>query len=319
MIFTLFLQIVHKIRTMPAKKNNLEDISQKAIELFNRQLKSWNLAANNYATLKNVAEKTFSFDHSVIKVQYNPARAVSSGAKVDSKTIAERPCFLCMKNLPKEQEVYPLSNDFVLAVNPFPVFFPHFTIPHRQHIPQQILPYIGEMLQMSEILSDFTLFYNGPACGASAPDHLHFQAAPKGSMPVEWEIMQETKDKRNSGEKYREQYDELRMYYFIEWNDKNEVQNIFEKIYNKLPHPVSNEPMMNILTCYTKGIYRVIIFPRKNHRPLQYFAEDAEKIMISPGAVDMAGILITPRKEDFDKLTKSNIKNIFEQVSLQET
>jgi ATP adenylyltransferase/5',5'''-P-1,P-4-tetraphosphate phosphorylase II len=296
-------------------KTKFENISHEAVQLFERQLTNWPTAQNSYASLQSIEEKIFDFEYCQIKIQYNPARAISSGAKVDSRSIAERPCFLCLNNLPKEQEKYTLLNGFLLLVNPFPVFNPHFTLPYKYHTDQQILPYFGEMLQISKQLSDYTIFYNGPACGASAPDHLHFQASPKGIMPVESEFSKKKKHIESIDVDCRKLNDGLRTYYLIENENEDKVRKAFEKIYDNLSTSKSNEPMMNILISYTDKVFKVFVFPRKNHRPQQYFAEGNDKILISPGAVDMAGILITSRKEDFDKLTKDDIRDIFEQVT----
>jgi len=144
--------------------------------LFREQVANWELARANYAGLKTVKTKVFSFDDFEIKVQFNPARIVSSGAKMDAKTIAERPCFLCAENRPAEQQGVDAGN-YTVLVNPFPIFPEHFTIPRKEHTDQQIKPYFSDMLELAEALDDYLVFYNGPKCGASAPDHIHFKPA----------------------------------------------------------------------------------------------------------------------------------------------
>jgi len=151
--------------------------------LLAEQKKSWKLARDNYAGLKTVRTKSFSFGDFEVKVQFNPARIVSSGAKVDAKTIAERKCFLCADNRPAEQRAVEFG-DYEILVNPFPIFPEHFTIPRKEHVDQQIKPYFADMLQLAEVLDDYLIFYNGPRCGASAPDHMHFQAGTKDFLPL---------------------------------------------------------------------------------------------------------------------------------------
>jgi len=151
--------------------------------LFREQVANWELARANYAGLKTVKTKVFSFDDFEIKVQFNPARIVSSGAKMDAKTIAERPCFLCAENRPAEQQGVDAGN-YTVLVNPFPIFPEHFTIPRKEHADQQIKPYFSDMLELAEALDDYLVFYNGPKCGASAPDHIHFQAGTKDFLPL---------------------------------------------------------------------------------------------------------------------------------------
>ena len=295
------------------------DLSFQCLKLIEQQLNDWPMAANNYAALQFIEEKTFDFEDCRIKILFNPGRAVSSNAKVDKQSILERPCFLCSKNLPTEQKCLFLSEDFPVLLNPFPIFYPHLTIPHINHIPQQISSFFGEMLKMAKILSDYTIFYNGPRCGASAPDHLHFQAISKGIMPAESESFSYTENIHRSEEGYSLIKDELRTYFLIEGENEDVVESAFKTIYDKLPQEESEEPMMNVLSAFTDNKFRTLVFPRKQHRPQQYFAENEKQIQISPGAVDMAGVLITSRKEDFDKLTKSDIKSIFKQVGMNVT
>ncbi|MDR0866076.1 MAG: DUF4922 domain-containing protein, partial [Candidatus Symbiothrix sp.] len=157
-------------------------------DLLCDQLEEWSLVKSNYEALKNVKSKEFQFDGFIIKVQFNPARIVSSAAKIDAKSIQERKCFLCPANLPKEQTGIPFGNDYQLLVNPFPIFPEHFTIPTYKHTDQLIIHRYGDMLDLAKSMDKYTVFYNGPKCGASAPDHAHFQAGIKGFLPLENEI-----------------------------------------------------------------------------------------------------------------------------------
>ena len=151
--------------------------------LFQEQTTNWPQAKESYSNLAGVLTKSFSFGDFEVKVQFNPARIVSSGAKVDAKTIAERKCFLCAANRPAEQKSVEFG-DYEILVNPFPIFPKHFTIPRKEHVDQQIKPYFADMLQLAEVLDNYLIFYNGPRCGASAPDHMHFQAGTKDFLPL---------------------------------------------------------------------------------------------------------------------------------------
>ena len=158
-------------------------INQQVKALFNEQTANWALARNNFEGLKTVQTKTFAFGDYDVRVQFNPARIVSSGAKVDAKTIAERKCFLCAANRPAEQRSVEFG-DYEILVNPFPIFPEHFTIPRKEHVDQQIKPFFADMLRLAKAMDEYLVFYNGPRCGASAPDHMHFQAGTKDFLPL---------------------------------------------------------------------------------------------------------------------------------------
>ena len=161
----------------------MNDINKNIKQLFHEQVSNWELARVNFAGLTTVKSKSFSFGDFDVKVQFNPARIVSSGAKTDAKSIAARPCFLCAANRPQEQTAIDFG-DYEILVNPFPIFPEHFTIPRKEHVAQQILPYFADMLQIAVAMDDYLVFYNGPECGASAPDHMHFQAGTKDFLPL---------------------------------------------------------------------------------------------------------------------------------------
>ena len=166
------------------------NISQKARQLIREQITEWPLAGKNYLGLNKVRTRSIQFDGFEMLVQFNPERIRSSAAKVDVKSIEARPCFLCTGNLPPEQRAVPVLDDYQILVNPFPIFPEHLTIPHKNHIDQRIEGRFGDLLQLARVLDDFVVFYNGPKCGASAPDHFHFQAGIKGFMPIEKDFME---------------------------------------------------------------------------------------------------------------------------------
>ena len=300
-----------------------QTISEKAKALYHQQINSWELAKKNYSDLKSIKKKTFQFDGFQIVVQFNPGRMVSSTAKVDVKSIKERPCFLCLNNLPVEQKGLICNENYILLLNPFPIFEEHFTIPQVKHIPQEIYNNFGDMLNVAEELgSSYTIFYNGPKCGASAPDHMHFQAALENIMPIENEYNSIVKHSKvllqKDGIRVSAVSNYLRNFYLIESASKLLVDKEFKRLYKTIVDVTSTreEPLLNIVVTFSDK-WRVFLFPRKAHRPKEFFAEGNEKILLSPASVDFAGLLITPREEDFEKITKDKIVDIFNQTTIR--
>lgn len=303
---------------------NLGDLPSKAEKLFEHQLKDWKLAADGYRSLAAVQIKLFEFDNFTIEAHYNPGRIISSSAKVDSKSIQARPCFLCINNLPAEQKAVKVVNDYILLVNPFPIFSKHFTIPSVNHLPQAIESEINNMLLISSMLGkDYSVFYNGPRCGASAPDHIHFQAGNFAFMKIDSEF--ENISKAYGKIVYKDPdlittavSGCLRNFISIESNNISSVKAEFQKVYNLLSKDEpGEEPMMNIICTYNER-WRLLVFPRSQHRPSYFFEEGEHKMLISPAAVDLGGVLIFPREEDFNKLTKELVIDIFRQVTFSD-
>ena len=298
-------------------------LKEKVDELIDDQLANWPLARDNYAGLKEVKTRSLHMSPSTeMRVQFNPARIRSSAAKVDPKSIKERKCFLCSGNLPPEQKGVDVG-DYKILVNPYPIFARHLTIPHREHIDQRIEGRLADMLMIARELPDFVLFYNGPRCGASAPDHFHFQAGNKGFLPIEEEyrlhpgksLLLDRKDiKVYSIENY------FRKTLVFESNNEKLLENWFSRVFRFLGKLQKNEqePMLNILCSWEHNFWRVIAFPRREHRPRQFYAKGAEQVLLSPASVDFGGVLITPREEDFEKLNKDLVADIFHQVTLDE-
>ena len=273
-----------------------EATQEDANRLFDEQMARWKDAAEHYRQLKDVQTKTAETPKGEFRVQWNPARMVSTGANIDRKTITKRPCFLCDMNRPDEQTGVALSDKFQLLVNPFPILKKHFTMPLRQHRPQQILPYFKDMMMMADRLSDMFIFYNGPLCGASAPDHMHFQAGGKDEFQMTF----------------------LSKHIRLTDTTIEGMEQQFLKVYEGLPIPEGQiEPMMNILAWKEADEYVCVVIPRKKHRPDCYFADDPDiQMMVSPGALDMAGLIITPREEDFRRLNGKKAAEIIEEVGM---
>jgi SpoIID/LytB domain protein len=295
---------------MPGTLLNLSSFLQK-------QLLQWDVAKANYQALAAVEKRVISTNTGDIVVQFNPARIVSSGAKTDAKSIEARPCFLCATNRPTEQLHYSYLDRYDILVNPFPIFPEHFTVPHKQHIPQQIFPYFGDMLDLACDFSSYVVFYNGPACGASAPDHLHFQLGNKGFLPIEKDY--DTLPKKPILPFSYLQYQSIETDFYhaivIESETKEDVEKRFSFLYKQL-QKTSAEPMMNVVCWHSGTNFVVVVLPRTKHRPTQFFADDDSKILLSPASVDLGGVLITPMERDFVALQLTDIVDISSQVCL---
>lgn len=303
---------------------DVKTLSSKALALLEQQKTVWALLRKNYDDPESIQIKNFNFNDIKIRLQFNPGRIRSTSAKVDSESIKERKCFLCLENLPEEQVSISFNDDFLILCNPFPIFKEHFTIVNKMHVPQTIFGNFQIFLAMVKEIGDrLTVFYNGPKCGASAPDHMHFQAGSKGVMPLESEY-DSSKEKfgriiyeEGSAELFAVD-DNLRKMFFLEGSDATEIESIFNKLIGKMQEllGIEDEPMLNIVGMYNDDVWRVVVFPRAKHRPDYFFLNENDKIMVSPASVDMSGLIIVPLEEDFQKMDKEKIANIYNQVSL---
>ncbi|MEA4982453.1 MAG: DUF4922 domain-containing protein [Paludibacter sp.] len=288
---------------------------------FPEQLAEWPLAKQNYEALNKVRVKELDLGGTSVRIQFNPERMRSSAAKIDTKSIQERKCFLCPAHLPAEQRGIAFGKDYQILVNPFPIFPMHLTVPVLDHIDQLIYDRFGDMLDLAEELSDFVVFYNGPKCGASAPDHMHFQAGNKGFLPLERDVLTA---KRKI---IIEDVDLLcyvlpdyhRNVIVIESVKKEEVVNLFNRIYKTLDiKDGEKEPMLNIVTWYEKSKWVSCIFPREVHRPKCYFAEGEGNILLSPASVDLSGVCVLPLEKDFEKITAEDINTVFQEICISD-
>lgn len=296
-------------------------LNEQALALVKQQRETWQLAQKNYEALSEVQAREFDFGHFKIVVQHNPGRIRSSAAKVDARSIAERPCFLCPQNLPEEQKAILFHDKFLILVNPYPVFPVHLTIPYIKHKPQRILSFFPDMLDLVRELDGFTVFYNGPQCGASAPDHFHFQAGNRGFLPVENEL--EILEKRHAeilvqkpGFKIIAVSNYLRRFIRITSADRSQMLNAFQRLYTLLPGEKGNEPMVNILSFFENGYWSVIIFPREKLRPAHFYETGDKQVIVSPAAVELGGVLVLPRQKDFDTVSNQIVSAIYEEVTL---
>lgn len=308
-----------------------EKLTNKSVQaLLDSQLGEWEQARNNYHALSGVETKEVLLNGFPIKVQFNPARIVSSAAKVDAKSIQERKCFLCAANRPAVQrgiDYAGKAGEYEVLINPFPIFPKHLTIPDKKHLNQAIgkmeeIPgRLEDMLDLAAVLDEYVLFYNGPRCGASAPDHIHFQAGNKGFLPLETNLDEVVKVPVVAGEKARvfslERY--MRGALLIEAEEPGAAIALFDKVYRAIP--VKNEewePMLNLL-CWSVNrpegrVWNTVMFIRDKHRPSHYFAEGEGNILLSPASVDMGGVFITPLEKDFRKIGEKELGEMLDEI-----
>lgn len=297
------MELKARQQMLQGKADIMEDSS--ISRFFNRQLEMWEDARHRFRDLKHVEVRQLSDQ---LKVQFNPARIVSTGAKIDKHTLGERPCFLCERNRPKEQMTKQIDDHFQLLVNPFPILPVHFTIPATKHQPQSIYRHYGEMHRLLSLHSELMVFYNGPKCGASAPDHLHFQAGTSGVLPLQtnWQRLSRNLTdviSLNDEEKISVLRDFLVPAFVIISKSEDSDEELFHRLYRSMPmRGDESEPRMNIIAWRKGDEFISVVIPREKHRPDAYFAEGEAQMMVSPGALDMAGLIITPREEDFNKI-----------------
>lgn len=311
------MELKARQQMLQGKADIMEDSS--ISRFFNRQMEKWADARHRFRDLKHVETHQLSEQ---LKVQWNPARIVSTGAKIDKKTLGDRPCFLCDKNRPKEQISKQIDERFLLLVNPFPILPIHFTIPARKHQPQSIYKNYGEMHRFLSLHSELMVFYNGPKCGASAPDHLHFQAGTSGILPLQanWQRLSRNLTdiiSLNDDEKIALIHDFVVPAFVIISKSEDSDEALFHRLYKSMPvRGDETEPMMNIIAWRKGDEYISVVIPREKHRPEAYFAEGDAQMMVSPGALDMSGLIITPREEDFRKLTEESATAILQECGV---
>lgn len=325
------------LRTLEIKLRQAMNKKRQAGDLFiENQLAKWQTARTNHEALNQIETRRFELAGNTITVQFNPARAVSTCAKVDKSSIEARKCFLCPENKPNEQDeiIISLDEPFSLRINPYPILPGHLTISSLKHQDQVLadktirqLP--GKLISWLEeyFASGYVLFYNGAKCGASAPDHFHFQAVKQSDVPViqQWERLMETairekEIKTENGNTYSSF--QITSYIcpiqvFICNHSADILPEMINQYLESLPlHEGESEPRYNLFAWQNKQRgFTMAYFPREGHRPACYTATGGEQLLVSPGALDMAGLLVTPRKEDFDKITESDITQIYKEVA----
>lgn len=288
--------------------------------LIAKQMRDWDVAGANYEALAGAVTRTLSLGEATITLQYNPERRRSSAAVIDKRSLSRRKCFLCTDNQPAKQKAVLWGDHYKIQVNPYPIFKRHLTIADLQHVPQQLTDRVGDMLSLAKALSDFVIFYNGPQCGASAPDHAHFQAGAKGEMPLPDEMAHATTHLLADGDEGFIGYvDSLgRSLFTIETSTQRAAERYALRLLDLLPVPEgAYEPMVNALCWWNKTnrLWHLVIFPRRKHRPACY-GEGEGQLLLSPGAVDMGGLWPVPERQDFDILMPETIQALYDELCM---
>ena len=302
---------------------NVKSLSELCMELLSEQKETWLDLEQGYESLKDTMAREITCNGFSVNVQHNPGRIRSTLADVGDKSVNERPCFLCLNNLPEDQKGVLYHEKFLVLCNPMPVFSGHFTIAHLIHQPQAITEHIDIFLDLtSDFGSNWSVLYNGPRCGASAPDHLHFQAIPSGKMPIEKEIMDGKRciqTVRIDGVRISRAQGLGRELIILEGDDPKVIAGVFKRIVTELKKVFNtdNEPMMSIIGSHDREKLRIMVFPRAKHRPDVFFREGDARVVVSPAVIEMGGVLVTPMERDFERLDASAVEDIFKEVSLK--
>lgn len=296
------------------------DYSKAIDRLITKQLRDWELAGRNYGALASVATRKLSLGESNIVLQFNPERRRSTAAAIDKRSLAKRQCFLCSENQPAKQKAILWGDHYKIQVNPYPIFERHLTIADLNHVPQRLASRVGDMLQIAKDLPDFVIFYNGPQCGASAPDHAHFQAGCKGAMPLCGEIAHATTQLMADGDEGFIGFVDMlgRNLFTIETSTQRAAERFALRLVDLLPVPVgADEPMVNVLCWWDTidRVWRLVIFPRRKHRPACY-GEGEGRLLVSPASVDMGGLWAVPERKDFESLTAPQVQAIFDELCM---
>jgi hypothetical protein len=299
-------------RVLLAEDDARAPLARRIETLFAQQRAAWPALADGEASLASLATRELEENGARVVVQANPGRRRSTHAKVDAKSIAQRACFLCPDNMPAEERGIAVG-DLVLLPNPFPILSRHLTIPARDHTPQRLAGRVGALLELAAAAGpEMAVFYNGPRCGASAPDHFHFQACAAAGLPA----LDEWSDR--VGHEHRGRIAFGRSMLLVAGEDAAEVEVDLTRALESLCRdaPAGEEPMFNLVATQRGGRVKAALFPRASHRPSCYFAEGEGRLAISPAALEMAGVLVVAEPEQLDRVDAAAARRIYEEVSI---
>ena len=327
---------------MEAGMNNNRSISK----FVGDQLSRWPLACDNFRALKNVLVREVEVGGLTVKLQFNPARMISSAAKLSKEEIAARRCFLCRDNRPAEQIMFKFDGrkgkKYHILVNPYPIFPDHLVIAMNRHTDQSIWKRYVDMLDLARKYDGFTFFYNGPKSGASAPDHHHFQAAPKGLIPLQEDVerffacvQNDSECAQNDSEcaqndilQYLTSEQDANLYHYkrfttgvfvIKAETAKSAAKLFYRLLDCAEIPEGEkEPLFNLFTYWKDGEFRSIVIFRSRHRSHHYFSDGPDHLTMSPGCADMGGVFIVPVKEEYEKITPELLSEMVREVSITE-
>jgi len=275
--------------------------------LFQEQVRTWPRLARGVEGLTRAQTRPITIDWFDIFIRHIPHRVASTTAKVDAQSIAERPCFLCASNLDPEERGIPFGSDYTIYCNPFPIVDRHLTIVNRLHEAQRIAGQVGNMLDLAEALTGYFVIYNGPECGASAPDHMHFQAGLRTLFPIE-------RDLADNSEVVVRNYS--RKLFLFRESDRNRLIEKLNRTIELLAEATNKrpEPLINIAAFHRDNEWTVYLFPRGKHRPAVYYTGE---LTVSPASIDLCGIFVAPFEKDFARITGKDVDQIFKEVTLE--
>jgi hypothetical protein len=275
-------------------------------ELFTRQLREWPQLAKGVEGLARATTRPVRIDWFDVYVRHIPHRMVSTTASVDRESVAKRPCFLCAANLPAEEEGLRFDENFTIYCNPFPIVDRHLTIAHREHGAQLIANQFGNMLDIAAALPKYFVVYNGPECGASAPDHMHFQAGSRELFPIEKDTAALTGVRVPNY---------ARNVFVLRGRDRSALIDRMDRAIDLLSEITGKrpEPLVNIAVFHERGEWVAYLFPRRKHRPQVYYSGE---LTVSPASIDLCGIFVVPLAKDFETITGDAIAAIFREVTL---
>jgi ATP adenylyltransferase/5',5'''-P-1,P-4-tetraphosphate phosphorylase II len=304
------------------------DLPELAMALIEHQREHWTQLAEGYAAFEEIETKRVMVEESEVVIQHNPGRIRSTAAATDKTSVSGRACFLCPENLPEDEKGIAYGDDLVILCNPFPVLDRHLSIVHREHVEQKIEGNVETLLALARDFGpEFFVLYNGPECGASAPDHLHFQACSRALLPIEEHLFEDepslAEDCSYCEETANNTFELFtlggcgRSVVVFRGGTRGEVERWLYEVLEELGNQTDrDEPLVNIVCVYDSKLWTVYLFPRAKHRPASFFAEGDARLTISPGAIDMAGVVVVPERAHFDKIESEQITRIFAEVSL---
>jgi hypothetical protein len=285
-------------------------LSDSVAALIEDQKRAWPLLRAGYEALAQVQTRPLDVRGSRVVLQHNAGRLRNTTADVAAAAAGERPCFLCVASLPPEERGIAFGDELVVLCNPFPILERHLSIAHRAHVPQRLAGQVGLLLALAESLGpDFFVLYNGPRCGASAPDHLHFQACSRALLPIAADA--------GAGRAVLTPEDCGRSVLVLRDPGRDRMRAWIEEAVGALPVPDEHpEPMINLICLAEASGFSAYLFPRAKHRPEAFHAPGDERLVVSPGAIDMAGVIVVPERRDFERLDAARVEAIYREVTL---
>ena len=305
-----------------------QSLDARVAALIDQQIETWSLLRDGCEAFAQIEIKRVRVQESEVVIQHNPRRIRSTAASVDKASVENRGCFLCPENLPQEEKGIAYGDHLVILCNPFPVLDRHLSIVHREHVPQQIEGNVESLLALAHDLGPrYFALYNGPECGASAPDHLHFQACSRELLPIEENLYEDepvlVEDCSYCEETARNSFELFtlggcgRSVVVFRGGNRDEVAYwVYEVIKELALQTDKTEPLINVICTYDPKVWTVYLFPRSKHRPAVFYAEGEQRLVVSPGAIDMAGVVVVPEREHFDKIDGERMAAIFSEVSM---